>query len=49
MRMIEPLEFAAETEEPLSRPPGELDLSEYIGVKYPCACGQLHTLDSAWR
>ena len=46
MRMIDPLEFAARTEEPLSHPPGELDLTGYIGVKYPCACGHLHTLDN---
>lgn len=46
MKMIEPQDFKKKTEEPLSHPPGELDLTGYIGVKYPCACGRLHSLDS---
>jgi hypothetical protein len=46
MRLISSVEFADQMREPKSRPPGELDLSGYIGVHYPCACGRLHTLDS---
>lgn len=46
MRLISAAEFSDQMREPLSRPPGELDLSGYLGVHYPCACGRLHTLDS---
>ena len=46
MRLIDPQRFNEETEQPLGYSLGQLDLSGYIGVKYPCACGQLHSLDS---
>ena len=45
MRFLNPKQFALEIEESLGRPPGELDLSGYLGVEYPCVCGMLHTLD----
>lgn len=47
MRLISAAEFSNHMREPLSRPPGgNLDLTGYFGVHYPCACGRLHTLDS---
>jgi len=46
MRMISSVEFLVHMREPMSRPPGKLDLSGYLGVRYPCACGRLHTLDT---
>lgn len=47
MRMLNPAEFLAQTCAPLSRPPGELDVTDYLGVHYPCACGRAHQLSES--
>ena len=47
MRMMSPQDFIASTWEASSHPPGEIDLSRYHGIPYPCACGRIHILDES--
>ena len=47
MRMLSPAEFLAQTSGSLSRPAGEIDVSDYLGVHYPCACGKAHRLSES--
>jgi hypothetical protein len=47
LRILSPQDFIAQTWEASSHPPGEVDLSEYEGIPYPCACGKMHTLSAS--
>jgi hypothetical protein len=45
--MLSPQDFIARTWDAASRAPGEIDLANYHGTPYPCACGRMHVIDEA--
>ena len=46
MRIMKPDAFLEQTGEPHSHEADDLDISQYLGAHYACACGRTHTLGS---